>query len=115
MSLSKLLKLLPVPFRVTQRPAVRGLQHKASAAEHLAGVHLSVSDEGRQLEAVWGDAEGSAAPPSSYHSVWLRHNCHCPECLTAQNQNAVLSCELDPDVAISEAKVTGTYVDTVFR
>ena len=110
MNLSKLLRLAPETFYRTRtavgtrilRPFTRQL--KVNPATKPEAVQISVSAEGKRLQAAW-DAEGS--PPSTFHSVWLRHNCQCPQCLTAYNQNAVISTELDPHVAITEASIAG--------
>ena len=110
MNLLKLLRLAPGPFRgtphactvltaETQRPAIRKLNSDAQPAP----VRIAVSGEGKRLEAVWG----SGSPPSTYHSVWLRHNCQCSQCLSSHGQNTVSSTGIDPNVAVADANITG--------
>ena len=109
MSLPKFLKLLPGPFRATHHLITASRWQNTAAAgavKHLAGVQITVSDEGKRLQAVW-NADKSTAQPSTYHAVWLRHNCNCPQCLPEQNQKTVVSHELDPNVVISEARIAG--------
>ena len=110
MNLSKLLRLAPRTFYRTRtvvntqllRPVTRKLNINAAAKPEE--VKISVSTEGKRLQAVWGN---EASPPSTYHSVWLRHNCQCSQCLTSYNQNAVISTDLDPHVTITETRITG--------
>ena len=69
---------------------------------------VTVMEGGKRLQAVW-KSQGRSRE-SMYHSVWLRRNCHCVQCLSLYNQNVVRSHEMDPQVAIIEAKVTGITI-----
>ena len=85
----------------------RAAYSKPSAAlsRKRNAVNIAITGDGKKLRALW-DSESSVMP-STYHSVWLRHNCQCPQCLSSYNQTVLLSYELDPKVAISEAHVSG--------
>ena len=118
MSCQLLLQMMFSRFTVRQRMlhAYQGLNgvllqraaySKPSAAlsRKRNAVNIAITGDGKKLRALW-DSESSVMP-STYHSVWLRHNCQCPQCLSSYNQTVLLSYELDPKVAISEAHVSG--------
>ena len=72
-----------------------------------SGAKIVVCDDGRQLDVEWE----SSTKPSNYHSIWLRRNCQCAECLNSTiNQFVGKPHELDPYVAISEANITGQFL-----
>ena len=81
----------------------RGKPFSAAASPET---QLSVTEGGKQLQAIWNN-RGSGAEPSTYHAVWLRHGCQCPRCISKYNQLLSESHELDPDIKISEVKLTG--------
>ena len=45
-------------------------QHSSATASRLER-----SSDGKKCQVMWSDGE-----QSTYHAVWLRHNCQCPEC-----------------------------------
>ena len=71
----------------------------------ITPAEVSVANGGSQLRAVW--KKESEAEPSVYHAVWLRHNCHCPRCLSRDNLIEVQTQELDPQLKISDLKLKG--------
>lgn len=107
MFLGKCLRFFPQQMRICKKAL--DYPHNISRISTTAllrqqnGVNVTVSKEGKQLQALWNNS----TKQSTYHSVWLRHNCNCPQCLNSSNQNAVASYELDPKVTICEANVTG--------
>ena len=70
------------------------------------GAKIIVGAGGKRMRAEW---DGSPHQ-STYHSVWLRRNCQCPQCLNPQNQSVVLSYELDPTVTLSEASISNGII-----
>ena len=107
--LSKLLRLAPTSFRKTtsRLPVVAAAGQGTGIRKLNAGVAktvaptFTISGEGKKLEALWS----RETPPSTYHAVWLRHNCHCPQCLSGNNQKSVLTTSVDPNVAIADFKI----------
>ena len=80
----------------------------SSGAMRRGAAGVSVMEEGRKMRATW---KGEDDPDSfTYHSVWLRRNCQCSQCLNAQNQNVVRSDELDPHVTVSSATISSGIV-----
>lgn len=67
-----------------------------------ACARITVSQGGKKLAADWGSHR-----ESTYHSIWLRHNCQCSQCLTSSGQKATASTEQDPHITIAEASITG--------
>ncbi|CAI8039430.1 Gamma-butyrobetaine dioxygenase [Geodia barretti] len=65
---------------------------------------LLVLGGGKRLRVSW---DSSRTSQSVFHSVWLRRNCQCTQCLSLYNQNVVRSHEMDPRVAIIHANLTG--------
>ena len=117
-----LLKRLPLPlgsFHKTravvgthlQLLVARKLTSNVTADFMPEAVDISVSTEGKRLQAAWGT---EASPASTYHSVWLRYNCQCSQCLTSYNQNAVIPTDLNPRVTITEARITGNLTNKLF-
>ena len=79
----------------------------SSGAVRRGAAGVSVMEEGRKMRATW---KGEGSPDSfTYHSVWLRRNCQCPQCLNTQNQNIARSDELDPHVTVSSANISSGY------
>ena len=68
---------------------------------------LLVLGGGKRLRVSW---DSSRTSQSVFHSVWLRRNCQCTQCLSLYNQNVVRSHEMDPRVAIIHANLTGDFV-----
>ena len=70
-----------------------------------------------RVHVLWPDGEEDA-----YHAVWLRHNCHCPECCEAHSQHRMVGArgsidELNQDrMSISSAVITGEYyIDDAYK
>ena len=76
---------------------------------------IIVATGGKRMTVEW-DGDGRGSPhQSTYHSVWLRRNCQCPQCLNPQNQSIMLSYDLDPTVTLSEAATSNGDVILRFR
>ena len=67
---------------------------------------LRVSENGRTLTVAWQ----SDRHESTYHSLWLRHNCRCPDCVEASSgQKLVLpQRDLQQGLEIKSATIPGT-------
>ena len=104
-------KCLRFSASVVQRSCRNGLANastrgtRLSALENRTPAEVVVTDQGKKLLAVWSDESGAA--PSSYHAVWLRHNCQCHRCLSEYKQLLIQSHELDPHVKIADVELTG--------
>lgn len=62
-----------------------------------------VMEDGRKLSlACTGESD-----ERSFHPVWLRHNCHCTQCLQFWCQKTVPHSDLSSDLKISAAAVEG--------
>lgn len=46
--------------------------------QHVPGSvkNIEIVDDGKKLEITWEDGR-----VSNFHAIWLRHYCHCPDCL----------------------------------
>ena len=70
-------------------------------ASDASATRLAVCRGGQKLAADWGSHE------SVFHSIWLRHNCQCPRCVSSSGQKATATTELDPNVTVEEASIAG--------
>lgn len=77
----------------------------AEAPTNAEKTKLIVSNGGERLGVKWSCESGGGR--SIFHSVWLRRNCQCPQCLNVYNQNAVKSYEIIPRVCITDATISG--------
>ena len=76
------------------------------AATPTCGGLVSVTDSGKKLQLL---TEGD--PERRYHSVWLRHNCRCPECYSQSAQFSTVHPDaLTKDLHIISANIEGIYV-----
>ena len=106
-NLSKILRHALGSFRnMTSRLSVVAAAAQCTVIRKLntvatKGPTFTISGEGKKLKALWN----TETPPSTYHAVWLRHNCHCPQCLSGNNQKSVLTTSVDPNVAIADFKI----------
>ena len=67
---------------------------------------VSVTDNGKKLQLL---TEGD--PERRYHSVWLRHNCRCPECYSQSAQFSTVHPDaLTKDLRIISANTEGINV-----
>ena len=104
---------MTLPFRrIVLALFTRHLSSKFTALQPATSrgdvaARITVHGGGKQIEAAWDPAPESI--PSTYHSVWLRHNCQCSQCLSPSGQKVVVSAELDPNVTVTEASITGDY------
>lgn len=102
----KILRLAPRYFPtlpvLAAEPALRiGIRQLNTGAAKTVAPTFTVSEEGKKLEALWN----TETLPSTYHAVWLRHNCHCPQCLRGSNMKSILTTAVDPNVAIADIKI----------
>ena len=68
-----------------------------SKVEISSSLRYSIEEEGGVLKVTWSDGETSC-----FHSVWLRHNCQCPSCVTSSNQKAIDPIILHPNTTINK-------------
>lgn len=112
-----MLRALP---RITEAgsAAVRSLRTlqpflKAYAFAEGISPSIAIAEDGKKLKLAWeGDREWS------YHSVWLRHNCRCSECLSPHGQKtAVLEHSfrngISSNFTISSAQLKGGYARNI--
>ena len=66
-------------------------------------------EEGKKLRLSWADGH-----ESSYHAVWLRHNCRCPACTTSINQKTIGRRDLESNTRVTSSTITGLYVPEPF-
>ena len=62
---------LPIFYALTSQLHTTALLSTTSAAVSS----LECATDGKKCKIIWKDGE-----QSTYHAVWLRDNCHCPEC-----------------------------------
>jgi len=68
---------------------------------------VSCAADGKKMKVTWDDGE-----ESTFHAVWLRHNCQCSECVQhSSGQKLVTSVELSGSLRISETRVQENTVD----
>ena len=96
--MSQMLKVYQNLFIVSRRLRFTGLVISRQAA-----TSLSITDDGKKLNLlVDGELE------RRYHSVWLRHNCQCPQCFSkASHMNMVHPSELTTDMKVKSAQLKG--------
>ena len=68
-----------------------------------AATSLSITEDGKKLNLL---VDGE--PERKYHSIWLRHNCQCPQCFSkASHMNMVHPSELATDIKVKSAQLKG--------
>ena len=88
------LDVKPVP--TGSRLCIRGYAHSSTSA--------CVADNGRNLALSCSGEENDRI----FHPAWLRHNCHCSQCLVFRAQKTVPTKALSKDLMITAASVEGT-------
>ena len=63
---------------------------------------LESSPDGKKLCVSWADGE-----ESTYHAVWLRHNCRCPQCWDDRNAGPMVYFDSLKNVEIKATEVSG--------
>ena len=63
---------------------------------------LESSPDGKKLCVSWADEE-----ESTYHAVWLRHNCRCPQCWDDRNAGPMVYFDSLKNVEIKATEVSG--------
>ena len=63
---------------------------------------LESSPDGKKLCVSWADGE-----ESTYHAVWLRHNCRCPQCWDDRNAEPLVYFDSLRNVEIKTTEVSG--------
>ena len=63
---------------------------------------LELSPDGKKLCVSWADGE-----ESTYHAVWLRHNCRCPQCWDDRNSSPMVYFDSLRNVEIRSTEVSG--------
>lgn len=67
-------------------------------------VFLNVSTDGKKLNLTDCRDDGNN---HSYHAIWLRHHCQCPECMASTGQRTIPLNLLRGDLKISTATIDG--------
>lgn len=65
----------------------------------LRPTSCSVIENGKKIKLLCDDE-----PERRYHGVWLRHNCRCPQCLSASSRQTVVVYE-----DLRDVKITGAH------
>src|SRR5690349_23709864 len=80
----------------------------ATAGPDLAHVRVDLGDDHLTVT-----TDGS---PSSFHHVWLRDNCGCPECRIVQSgERALFTATIPDDIAPTRADLVEGSVDQTLR
>lgn len=64
---------------------------------------VKVSPDGKSLNL----ASTCGGFNANYHSIWLRHNCHCNTCLSSSGQKMMSGKLINKDTVISKALIKG--------
>lgn len=70
--------------------------------ESQNSVFINVSTDGKKLNLT--DHKDDS---HSYHAIWLRHHCQCPECMASTGQRTIPLNFLRGDLKISTATIDG--------
>ena len=78
-----------------------------AAVNESAPPSVTVAEGGKKVELTWNDNE-----QWRFHSVWLRHNCRCSECLSPYGQKTAVLVEsfrraVAQDIRIESAHLQG--------
>ena len=68
---------------------------------------LESSPDGKKLCVSWADGE-----ESTYHAVWLRHNCRCPQCWDDMNAGHKVHFSSLRNVEIKTTELSGDHAST---
>ncbi|XP_077870333.1 putative gamma-butyrobetaine dioxygenase [Saccoglossus kowalevskii] len=81
------------------------------SSEKCAEVSLDLLQEGRLVEVSWPDNS-----VSRFHSVWLRHNCHCSLCKQKYSGQILIdSSSIDPQSVLDNINVLDSCVELSWR
>lgn len=78
---------------------------QAAVSIRLLHTTATVIENGRKLSLAFSESGEDAR--MTFHTPWLRHNCHCAHCLTSSGQNTVSHECLSEDLKVSSANVEG--------
>ena len=97
-------RLLPVR-RLTTNLAP-SLEAKEDGTRNYPPKSISVAGDKKSLTVHW-----LHRPPTSYHAVWLRYQCWCPDCRTIADEATFYNpCQLLPKYTIDEALEKDGYL-----
>ena len=74
----------------------------AVEAPNTASLGYEMMNDGKMVRISWANGETAA-----FHSVWLRHNCQCPDCVSSANQKSINPSILDPNMSVTDIQVSG--------
>ncbi|XP_067682429.1 probable gamma-butyrobetaine dioxygenase [Haliotis asinina] len=67
----------------------------------------TINISGRSLDVEWSDGS-----KSRFHGMWLRHNCHCPDCKQVDSGQKTLDIvNIPPDISIESVAISGADVE----
>ena len=80
-----------------------------AAVNESAAPSVTVAEGGKKVELAWNGSE-----QWRFHSVWLRHNCQCSECLSPYGQKTAVLVDsfrkaVTQDIRIESAHLQGMY------
>ena len=95
--------LPPSSYCISTATASRGYGTDGEAGRIYRS--LESSPDGKKLCVSWADGE-----ESTYHAVWLRHNCRCPQCWDDRNAAPLVYFDSLRNVEIKAADLSGEQI-----
>ena len=66
---------------------------------------ISLAEKG--IDVNWEGDGKQVARKDFFHSIWLRHNCHCPVCYNFHSDQHTVEADKLPNVTVTQAEVNG--------
>ena len=77
----------------------------ASASTSAAITSINLAEKGVNVN--WEGDGKQISRKDFFHSIWLRHNCHCPMCYNHHSDQHTVEADKLPNVRITQAEVNG--------
>ena len=95
------------------RGYLRVLLHTSSSIRLLSSVvsrpsEVNVVEDGEKLDLVWKEDE-----KWRFHSIWLRHNCQCKECLSPEGQKTPFLEQSFRNAISSSLKIVSAQIEGI--
>lgn len=71
------------------------------------GTTVNLLDKGVNINWAAAEDDGKKFKGNFYHSIWLRHNCHCQNCYNLHSDQHVVEADELPNARVTRAEVHG--------
>lgn len=95
----------PVGRRLLHIPSWRLNKSKLVVPANRLSTDVELESD-KKLKVVWRTGN-EAGTKCTFHAVWLRHNCQCPDCVFSSGQKRAPLKASDPNISLTSVNSSG--------